>query len=244
LERLGKIYPTEENSAMIFYVLACDYDGTLALNGKVDKDTMNALERVKRSGRKLMMVTGRELPDLRNTCEYLDLFDAIVVENGALLYIPRDREERLLCEPANPELVKELERRGVARLSVGRGIIATWEEYKEAALDAIQATGLEYAVIFNKGAVMLLPTNVNKGTGLDAGLRELGYSRHNTVGCGDAENDHISLWSRSRNGKCFAGIKRSRRYCYQSSSRRRRSGVYRQLSAFRLHRSHTDFSQA
>jgi HAD superfamily hydrolase (TIGR01484 family) len=185
---------------MIFHVLACDYDGTLALRGRVDKETAEALESVKRSGRKLMMVTGRELPDLRKVCEYLDLFDVIVAENGGLLYLPGTREERLLCEAANEELVKELERRGVAPLSVGKGIIATWEPHQQTTLDAIQSLGLEYSVIFNKGAVMLLPTNVNKGSGLEAGLLEISYSRHNTVGMGDAENDHIFL------SKCECGV--------------------------------------
>src|ERR1051326_4200100 len=152
---------------MIFYVLACDYDGTLATHGRIDANTVEALERVKRSGRKILMVTGRELKDLQKVCDCLDIFDAIVAENGALLYLPASREEKLLCEPANEKLVKELLKRGVNPLSVGKGIIATWEEHKETTLDAIQQLGLEYSVIFNKGAVMLLPTNVNKGTGLD-----------------------------------------------------------------------------
>jgi HAD superfamily hydrolase (TIGR01484 family) len=178
---------------MIFHVLACDYDGTLAHNGRVDEPTAEALERLKRSGRKLMMVTGRELPDLRKVCDYLDLFDAIVAENGALLYLPSTREERLLCEPAHEGLVAELKKRGVGPISVGKGIIATWEPHQQTCLNAIQELGLEYSVIFNKGAVMLLPSNVNKGTGLESGLEEIGYSHHNSIGIGDAENDHLFL---------------------------------------------------
>jgi hypothetical protein len=37
---------------------------------------------------------------------------------------------------------------------------------------------------------MVLPSGVNKGTGLRAALEELGLSLHNVVGIGDAENDH------------------------------------------------------
>jgi energy-coupling factor transporter ATP-binding protein EcfA2 len=48
-------------------------------------------------------------------------------------------------------------------------------------------------VIFNKGAVMVLPTGVNKATGLDEALHDLGLSRHNVVAVGDAENDHALL---------------------------------------------------
>jgi hypothetical protein len=52
---------------------------------------------------------------------------------------------------------------------------------------------LEHQVIFNKGAVMVLPPSVNKGSGLAAALRELRLSPHNVVAIGDAENDHALL---------------------------------------------------
>jgi hypothetical protein len=55
--------------------------------------------------------------------------------------------------------------------------------------------GLELQVIFNKGSVMVLPSGVNKATGLDVALRELLLSPHNAVGIGDAENDHAFLGS-------------------------------------------------
>ena len=48
-------------------------------------------------------------------------------------------------------------------------------------------------MVFNKGAVMVLPSGVNKASGLDAALKSLGLSRHNAIGVGDAENDHALL---------------------------------------------------
>lgn len=50
--------------------------------------------------------------------------------------------------------------------------------------------GLDFEIIFNKGSVMVLPSGVNKATGLIAVLKELGLSLHNVIGIGDAENDH------------------------------------------------------
>ncbi|HEX6737314.1 MAG TPA: HAD hydrolase family protein, partial [Vicinamibacteria bacterium] len=47
--------------------------------------------------------------------------------------------------------------------------------------------------IFNKGSVMILPSGINKGSGLAAALREMNLSYHNVVGVGDAENDHALL---------------------------------------------------
>ena len=48
---------------MYIICLATDYDGTLAHDGAVAETTVEALIDFKRSGRKLILVTGRELPD-------------------------------------------------------------------------------------------------------------------------------------------------------------------------------------
>jgi len=178
---------------MRYLALACDYDGTLAHHGVVDEATFAALERVRESGRRLLLVTGRRLEDLVEVCPRLDLFDRVVAENGALLYRPADRTEAALGEAPPAAFVAELAARGVAPLDAGRVIVATWEPNDAAVLAAIRDLGLELQVIFNKGAVMVLPSGVNKATGLRAALAELGLSPHNAAGVGDAENDHAFL---------------------------------------------------
>ena len=175
---------------MRFYALACDYDGTLATDGHVSAETLDTLQRLRESGRKLILVTGRVLSDLLVLLEPLDLFDRIIAENGAVLYRPASREERTLAEPPPAELVSTLDRRGVEPLQLGRVVIATMRPHETTVLAAIRDLGLELQVIFNRDAVMVLPSGVNKGTGLRAALEELGLSLHNVVGVGDAENDH------------------------------------------------------
>ena len=175
---------------MFFVALATDYDGTLAKHGIVDAATLEALKRVKRSGRKLIMVTGRQSADLIPLFPELDVFDWIVAENGATLYEPGSKEETALAPEPSADLVALLEREGVKPLSVGRSIIATWEPNEAAVLRAIRDLGLELQIIFNKGAVMVLPAGINKASGLAAAMERLGLSPHNVAGIGDAENDH------------------------------------------------------
>jgi hypothetical protein len=71
--------------------------------------------------------------------------------------------------------------------------VATWHPYEKEVLEVIRSMGLELQVIFNKDAVMILPSGINKGVGVKVALDELGLSTHNTVGVGDAENDHAFL---------------------------------------------------
>ncbi|TGT40948.1 HAD-IIB family hydrolase [Mesorhizobium sp. M8A.F.Ca.ET.165.01.1.1] len=178
---------------MYFIALATDYDGTLAHDGAVSKKTLAALERFKKSGRKLLLVTGRELPDLKRVFPNVGLFDKVVAENGALIYTPASEEERVISLSPEPKFVARLKKQGVKPLSVGRSIVATWEPHQATVLEVIKKMGLELEIIFNKGAVMILPSGVNKATGLAAALEDLRLSPHNVVGIGDAENDHAFL---------------------------------------------------
>jgi HAD superfamily hydrolase (TIGR01484 family) len=178
---------------MIFVALATDYDGTLATDGRVDAPTIEALRRLRSSGRRLVMVTGRQLGDLERTFDALDLFDTAVVENGAVVFFPRTARTLLIGEPPPQALIQALQQRGVEPLSIGQGLLATSEPHQTTVLEAIREIGLEWQVIFNKGAVMVLPPGVNKATGLSAALTELELSPLDVVGIGDAENDHAFL---------------------------------------------------
>lgn len=178
---------------MRYNVLACDYDETLARAGQVDEETIEALERLSRAGIKLLLVTGRELDDLLSVFPHPALFDLIVAENGALLYDPRQRTCDPLAAPPPPELADRLRAANVTPLGIGQVLIATRMPHDVQVLEAIRDLGLELQVIYNKGAVMVLPAGVNKATGLTAALDRLALSRHSVVAVGDGENDHAFL---------------------------------------------------
>ncbi|MBL6457379.1 HAD-IIB family hydrolase [Belnapia sp. T6] len=178
---------------MYFLALATDYDGTIARDGVVRAETWAALRRLKGADRRLLLVTGRELPAILALLPEPALFDRIIAENGAVIHDPAKETERLLAPPPPPAFVQRLHDGQVAPLSVGRCILATWEPHQTAVLEAIHDLGLELQISFNKGAVMVLPSGVNKATGLQAALAELGIAMPNVVGVGDAENDHAFL---------------------------------------------------
>ena len=177
---------------MKYKLLATDYDGTLAFDGVVDDDTAHALKRARESGLRLVLVTGRELSDLFNTFSRVDLFDLVVAENGAVLHVPSDGSIEVLAAGAPPDFVAALQRSGIP-LSVGHSIVATVTPHERVVLDAIRDFGLPWHVIFNKEAVMALPENVTKASGLAVALRRLNVTAEETVGIGDAENDHAFL---------------------------------------------------
>jgi HAD superfamily hydrolase (TIGR01484 family) len=174
-------------------VLATDYDGTIAHHGLVDAATVDALQQWKENHRKLILVTGREIPDLCNVFSELGMFDLIVGENGALLHDPGTKKEKLLAEPPPREFTEILLREGVKDLSVGKVIVATQETYSSVVQKAIEALNLNLQIILNKGSLMVLPVGIDKGVGLKAALAELSLNKEQVVGVGDAENDHSLL---------------------------------------------------
>ena len=172
--------------------LATDYDGTLAHHGVVSEDTLAALQRFKAAGYRLILVTGRELNDFLQTFHHMSYFDLAVLENGAVLMDPATNSVEALAAPPPLDFITRLTQLGVP-LQIGQVIVATWEPHEHHVLQAIKDLGLELQVIFNKGAVMILPSGVNKATGLQAALTKLGLSPGEVVGIGDAENDHAFL---------------------------------------------------
>jgi HAD superfamily hydrolase (TIGR01484 family) len=178
---------------MRYLALATDYDGTLAAHGAVPPAALAALQKARDMGRRLVLVTGRVWPELQAVFPEYKVFHRIVAENGALLIDPETSEQTLLGVPPPESFIERLRALHVEPLAVGRVIVATWEPWQHAVLGAIRDHGLELQVIFNKGAVMVLPSGVNKASGLLAALAQLGISRHNSIAVGDAENDHALL---------------------------------------------------
>jgi hydroxymethylpyrimidine pyrophosphatase-like HAD family hydrolase len=170
-------------------VLACDFDGTLATEGVCSEATVEALERVAATGIRLVLVTGRTREELADVFDPGDLFEAIVLENGAVVLDASTGQEQLLAPRVPSGLVAELQRAGVVPLVVGRVLCSTaWSQ--EAKLSAaIAKLGVDRQVVRNRASAMVIPPGVNKRTGFEAALRTLRELPSATVAVGDGEND-------------------------------------------------------
>jgi hydroxymethylpyrimidine pyrophosphatase-like HAD family hydrolase len=173
---------------MRYRVLATDYDGTLATHGEVEPSTAAALRHLVQSGRKAVLVTGRLLHEIQQICAGIELFDMVIAENGAVLW-SEEYGAKNLAPPVPLDLVAALRRRGVTPLNVGSVICSTWSDHEETVRETVKELGLDVQLIPNKGALMILPADTDKGTGLAAGLKLLRERPAAVVAVGDAEND-------------------------------------------------------
>lgn len=168
--------------------LASDGDGTLTKGKNLAIATAKALEKFVATGRRLILVTGENVPQLQKLPHH-KTFDLIVAENGGLLYWPATGKSKRLAEPPPGELIRRVRALGIDPLEIGEIAICTDSRHASKLDGVIQACGLRWRLLFNRDQVMALPDGVDKSSGLCAALKELKLKRHEVVGVGDAEND-------------------------------------------------------
>ena len=168
--------------------IACDFDGTGATNGHPAPELYAALAAARGHGIVTLLVTGRVLEDVQRACEELSPFDAVVAENGAIIHLCDMGRTIQLGQPPPEHFLGELRAQGVPFHS-GAVIIGTWEQHANKLLELVRHLGIDGQLVFNRAALMLLPSGINKAIGIRRALDELGRSERSLIAFGDAEND-------------------------------------------------------
>lgn len=179
--------PTPCLRARSFAAIVTDGDGTLMTHKKLAKRTAIALQRWCASGRKLILATGESIEQLAKFPDLLQ-FDLVVAENGALLFWPRTKKQKILTKARPHALVRALRHHQIP-LTVGDVIVSTESPYDRILQQTIEELKLDWQVIRNRKEFMALPKGVDKSTGVCAALKELGLQSKTVIGIGDAEND-------------------------------------------------------
>jgi hydroxymethylpyrimidine pyrophosphatase-like HAD family hydrolase len=168
-------------------ILAFDFDGTLAENGRVPLALQRALEQLHAAGYALFMVTGRRFGDAElGSLEHV--FTGILWENGAVLHHTVTDEVYLPFGQVDPRLVEALEVAGMP-LERGRAIVSTTTPHDETVWEVLSDWGGDAVVTHDKGMVRVMPPGTAKGTGLERLLGLCGFSPRNLVSFGDGEGD-------------------------------------------------------
>lgn len=174
---------------MRFVALAAGFDGTLAREGRYDERCVEALRALAATGRKLILVTARELRELLELFPATRIFDFVIAENGAVLHQPAAKRSEILANAPSEILLQELNRRGVHPLSIGSSIITTSRTNEAEVRDVLAKHRLDMQLIGHDSALIISPSEVSKASGVKEALRQLGISAHNLVVIGDSDND-------------------------------------------------------
>src|SRR5262249_51858728 len=145
--------------------LALDYDGTIAVGGILDQSVRDAIAAARQIGVAVLLVTGRQIADLRRVTGDLTCFDVVVAENGAVLEFPGSGRHVVPPHPPNGAFVEELRRRGV-HVTVGEAVVETDGAAAATVLDVVRRLEQPLILAFNRDRLMILPQAVAKSTGL------------------------------------------------------------------------------
>jgi hydroxymethylpyrimidine pyrophosphatase-like HAD family hydrolase len=123
-------------------VLACDFDGTGAIDGRLSPEVAEALGAARERGIATLLVTGRVLEALAIAKVDLTAFDAVVAENGAVVRLPRRDQTLRIAEPPPERLLTALREKGIP-FHAGSVVIGTWEQHAADLLHMVRRLGLD-----------------------------------------------------------------------------------------------------
>lgn len=171
-------------------VIACDFDRTLTDDSlSLSKDIVKKLAFMKELvGFILVIASGRRLLSLIKLLNGLiDSCDALIAENGAILYDPKKRMKIRLTSRIDA-LHKALRKSGI-EAEFGEVIVSIRRSEYVRLLDILKQHNLDVDLIYNVDSLMVLPRGVNKGTGLKQYLKLIGINNAFIIAFGDGEND-------------------------------------------------------
>lgn len=173
-----------------FKAIAIDYDGTIAEQGRVSAVTEATLRALRDAGFRLILVSGRRLENIRRVCKVLDLFEAVILENGAVSFCPQTGGEQLLAPAVDERFLADLKRELPGEpLFVGRSMVAADAAHARHIEAVITRGGYDLHIVHCGERLLVLPVGIDKGSGLSHALAGLGLRRHEVVAVGDEDND-------------------------------------------------------
>jgi len=175
-------------------VLAFDYDGTVARGGLLHESMLAALQAARMEGFALVLATGRTYFDLLRECpNALALFDRVLCEGGAVL-ARAEMSPRPLAEPVEASLERALAKKGIV-VARGQVILSTEAKHEQRVARAAQELKCEVRLARDRDALMVLPLECSKASGLSHALASLGVSFGEAIAFGDAQDDLEMLGS-------------------------------------------------
>ncbi len=176
----------------IHNILIFDYDGTLTYEtSEVPQVARDALKKMKEKGlATLGIISGRDLSFLMKVDQALsNVFSFLIADNGAVSYFSDLKRKEVLGKEWAEKAKRLFPTSGIPMHS-SEVMFATSIQYAPRFSEFLSKSGFEAKLIPNRDSLMIVPPNVDKGTGVAATIQHFGTTRKLFLTCfGDGEND-------------------------------------------------------
>ena len=185
-----------------FQVAALDFDGTLTSGDQLSAEAVEAIDRVRRNGLLVVLVTGRIGAEFAH--DHPDIGEHDLRRPGARERRRRgDQRTNSAPRGSRRHRARRCAHRKGGAFPAGRGAGPVDGKHASVVPEFIAEWGLDCQIMHNRAELMVLPAGVTKGTGLAAVLAEMDLSPRNAIAIGDAEND-LSMFDVAEAGVAVA----------------------------------------
>jgi phosphoglycolate phosphatase (TIGR01487 family) len=166
--------------------LITDFDRTLTDRpGMAEEKVINELKSIRKP---LILSTGRPRKYIMTFFKKYPVWDAIVAENGAVVYLKQDKRLITCSNQFVSEAMFRVRKAGI-KARLGDVIISVNVKDRKRLTEALKPLKKYFRFIYNVDEIMVLPKNVDKATGTKIALDSLKIAPEKTIIVGDAEND-------------------------------------------------------
>jgi len=163
-----------------------DFDRTITDKpGELKEKTVEALKSL---GVPLILVTGRPLKYVKKLRKKYKIWNGIVAENGAVIYLPKGRKTITISSDYIKK-ARQLIAESDIKATLGDVIISCNVKDEEKVKTLLKGILKRLTFVRNVNEFMILPKYVHKGRGVKMLLNYLHIDPEKTVLVGDAEND-------------------------------------------------------
>ena len=166
--------------------LITDFDRTITDEpGILLKNTVDELKKLDTNH---ILATGRSLEFVIKLAKKHDLWQCIVCENGAIIYLPKS-EKIITIDSKRMKKARKLLKEKNINATYGSVIVSVTADVAESVKKILMRLRKKLNYVINVDELMIAPKYVNKGRGVKLALDYLELNPEKSIVVGDAEND-------------------------------------------------------
>jgi len=170
--------------------IVLDFEGTLMnpSEPRLDEGLKRALIRLKSKNLKLVLASSGELESVLKFSKDSGIWDAMVAENGAVVYFPETGNTLRLNENEGKRICRVFSNAGFP-VTLRDSSVSVKRRYERRIRKILDSDGLEANLERDWDEIQIVPKNVSKKIGVRMALEELRIAPKSCAFFGDAQND-------------------------------------------------------
>ncbi len=147
-----------------------------------------AIRKLDALGKPFILVTTKGLQYVKSLYKQHPCFDAIAAESGAIVYFPKS-DKVIRIDSVAMAKAREIARESMLKLKIGKVGVSIPKKAIPEMTQKLKRLSKKLTFIENGAEIIVLPDDVDKGTGAKLAMQQLGIEPEKSIVIGYGEND-------------------------------------------------------